>query len=127
MAPDVFGAAGRMEDYWGPPSFAWPDTGLFVAQNMGELYIGALPLLLLDLRRCVGALGAQIRFFTCAAGVALLYALGWYTPVFHVIYELFPALTLSSAGGCGLPDRRARRDPCGLWRAPAVFGARPRL
>ena len=45
--PDVFGAAGRMEDYWGPPSFAWPDTGLFIAQNMGQLYIGAIPLLLL--------------------------------------------------------------------------------
>jgi len=47
VMPDVFGASGRMEDYWGPPSFAWPDTGIFLAQNMGQLYIGAIPLLLL--------------------------------------------------------------------------------
>ncbi|HZC80049.1 MAG TPA: hypothetical protein VE258_19995, partial [Ktedonobacterales bacterium] len=38
VMPDVFGASGRMEDYWGPPSFAWPDTGIFLAQNMGQLY-----------------------------------------------------------------------------------------
>ena len=43
VMPDVFGASGRMEDYWGPPSFAWPDTGIFLAQNMGQLYIGAHP------------------------------------------------------------------------------------
>ena len=59
VMPDVFGASGRMEDYWGPPSFAWPDTGLFIAQNMGELYIGAIPLLLLaDGRRARPAVGA---------------------------------------------------------------------
>jgi hypothetical protein len=45
VMPDVFGALGRMEDYWGPPSYAWPDTGIFLAQNMGQLYIGAIPLL----------------------------------------------------------------------------------
>ena len=43
LAPEVFGASGRMEDYWGPPSFAWQGTGIFLAQNMGQLYIGAIP------------------------------------------------------------------------------------
>ena len=67
--PDVFGAAGRMEDYWGPPSFAWPDTGLFIAQNMGQLYIGAIPLLLLLTAAVRGQLWArEIRFFAVRRG-----------------------------------------------------------
>ena len=95
MAPDLFGAAGRMEDYWGPPSFAWPGTGLFVAQNMGVLYIGALPLIMLGLAAVRGELWRrEIRFFTGAAVVCLLYALGWYTPVFKIAYELVPGVHL---------------------------------
>jgi hypothetical protein len=95
VAPDMFAAAGRMEDYWGPPSFAWRQTGLFVAQNVGVLYLGAVPLLLLALAALRGDLWQrEIRFFTCAAGLALLYALGWYTPVFKVLYELVPGVQL---------------------------------
>jgi hypothetical protein len=95
VAPDMFAAAGRMEDYWGPPSFAWQHTGLFVAQNVGVLYLGALPLLLFALAALRGDLWRrEIRFFTCAAGLALLYALGWYTPVFKVLYELVPGVQL---------------------------------
>ena len=95
LAPDVFGAAGRMEDYWGPPSFAWQDTGLFVAQNMGVLYIRGVA----AAAACMDALRGdlwrrEICFFTCAAGLALLYALGWYTPVFKIIYELVPGIQL---------------------------------
>jgi hypothetical protein len=94
VMPDVFGAAGRMEDYWGPPSFAWPETGLFIAQNMGQLYIGAIPLLLLLTAAVRGQLWApEIRFFTCAAVVALLYALGWYTPVFRGLFTLLPGVS----------------------------------
>jgi hypothetical protein len=95
VMPDVFGASGRMEDYWGPPSFAWPDTGIFLAQNMGQLYIGAIPLLLLLTAAVRGQLWApQIRFFACAAVVALVYALGWYTPVFRILYALLPGVGL---------------------------------
>jgi hypothetical protein len=95
LAPEVFGASGRMEDYWGPPSFAWQGTGIFLAQNMGQLYIGAIPVILLILAALRGRLWApEIRFFTVAAGVALLYALGWYTPVFRVFYELVPGVSL---------------------------------
>jgi hypothetical protein len=95
VAPDVFGAAGRMEDYWGPPSFAWSDTGLFIAQNVGQLYIGAIPLLLILLAALRGDLWARdIRFLTVAALLMLLYALGWYTPVFQVFYTLLPGVSL---------------------------------
>ena len=36
----------------------------------------------------------EVRFFSGAAGLALLYALGWYTPVFKIIYELVPGVQL---------------------------------
>ena len=95
VAPDVFGAAGRMEDYWGPPSFAWRDTGLFIAQNVGQLYIGAIPLLLILLAALRGNLWArEVRFFSIAALLMLLYALGWYTPVFQAFYTLLPGINL---------------------------------
>jgi hypothetical protein len=95
LVPDLFGASGDMKDYWGPPSFAWKDTGLFIAQNVGQLYIGAIPLLLI-----VGALFSgrlwdrQIRFFAVAFAVMLIYALGWYTPIFRVMYAVLPGVNL---------------------------------
>ena len=95
FAPDVFGASGRMEDYWGPPSFAWKETGLYIAQNMGQLYLGAIPALLIligllrgDLRR------PEVHFFTIAAAIFLLYALGWYTPFFRAAYGVLPGVSL---------------------------------
>jgi hypothetical protein len=95
VAPDAFGASGRMEEYWGPPSFAWSGTGLFIAQNVGELYIGAISLLLILLAGVRGQLWArEIRFFTIAAIAMLLYALGWYTPAFQVFYTLLPGISL---------------------------------
>jgi hypothetical protein len=95
VAPDVFGAAGHMGDYWGPPSFVWPDTGLYIAQNVGELYLGALPLLALVLAGLRGQLWArEVRFFSAAGALVLLYALGWYTPAFHLLYKLVPGVDL---------------------------------
>lgn len=95
LFPQLFGAAGAMADYWGPPSFAWQGTDLFIAQNMGLLYIGAVPLLLLTGAALRGELWArEIRFFTCALIFMLLYALGWYTPAFRVMYMLLPGVDL---------------------------------
>jgi len=58
VAPEVFGASGRMEDYWGPPSYAWQGSGIFLAQNMGQLYVGAIPLILLLMAALRGRLWA---------------------------------------------------------------------
>lgn len=93
VSPDIFGAAGG--DFWGPPSWTWRDTGLFTAQNVGVLYVGAIPLLLVATGLLSGQLWArEIRFFTVAILVILLYALGWYTPAFRVMYALFPGVDL---------------------------------
>lgn len=95
IAPDLYGGAGTMEDYWGPPSFAWADTGIFLAQNMGQLYFGAIPLILLLMAAARGRLWApEIRFFSVAFVVVVLYALGWYTPVFRVMFEVLPGVSL---------------------------------
>ena len=43
---DLYGAADPAVDFWGPPSlpwstvFGWP--GLYLAQNVGQVYAGAL-------------------------------------------------------------------------------------
>jgi hypothetical protein len=93
---DLFGAADPAVPFWGPPSFAWGSTDLFLAQNMGQLYLGALPLVaIIGFGLARGLLWARdIRFFTIAAAVAILYGLGWYTPAFRVFYELGPGVTL---------------------------------
>ena len=83
----------------------WPTTGarraspgtirgLFLAQNMGLVYLGAIPLLLIVAGLVRGVLFERpIRFFTIALVVVLLYALGWYTPAFRVMYEVLPGVS----------------------------------
>jgi hypothetical protein len=95
LVPHLFGAAGEMAKYWGPPSFTWEGTGLFIAQNMGQLYIGAAPVLLLWSGLVRGALWErEIRFYTVALALVVLYAVGWYTPAFRVFYEVLPGVDL---------------------------------
>ncbi len=93
---DLFATNSPQVGYWGPPSLDWGPTGLILAQNMGELYAGAIPLLaVLGLGLSRGWLWArEIRWFSIALAVALLYALGWYTPVFRALYELLPGVAL---------------------------------
>jgi len=95
IIPHLFGAAGEMEKYWGPPSFTWEGTGLFIAQNMGQLYLGAIPILLLIAGLVRGVLwDREIRFHTVMTIAVTLYALGGFTPVFRVLYELLPGVKL---------------------------------
>lgn len=95
FTPDLFGSSGEMANYWGPPSFTWTGTDLFIAQNVGQLYIGAIPVLLLVLGIATGALWQRdIRFMSCAALVTLIYALGWYTPIFRAMHALLPGVAL---------------------------------
>jgi hypothetical protein len=92
--PDLFAASTTT--YWGPPSGAWEQTGLIFAQNMGQLYDGALPLVaLIGLGLIHGKLWSrEIRFFSVSLSIVMLYALGWYTPVFHLIFDAIPGVAL---------------------------------
>ncbi|HEY7662230.1 MAG TPA: hypothetical protein VH934_03795 [Xanthobacteraceae bacterium] len=97
---DLYGAMDPKVEYWAPesPSWAaaWGPSGLELSQNMGLLYAGALTLVAVVAFGLIrgAAWAREIRFFTVAAALVLLYALGAYTPAFRVMYELLPAVSL---------------------------------
>ncbi|MEJ1761065.1 hypothetical protein SMA67_26350, partial [Escherichia coli] len=41
-----------------------------------------------------GRLGSEARFLVCALGAMLVYALGWYTPAFPVLFRWLPGMDL---------------------------------
>ncbi|MEQ1673175.1 MAG: hypothetical protein ABL893_20180, partial [Hyphomicrobium sp.] len=95
LAPDVFGASGRGAEYWGPPSGRWKDTGLYLAQNMGQMYLGAMTAVLLLWGAVTGLYWRKgARLYAAALVFSLIYALGWYTPVFQVFHSLIPGVDL---------------------------------
>ncbi len=97
---DMFGASDPYIEFWGAPSFAWKavfgEVNLFTAQNVGQVYAGALVVVtVLSFGLVRGFLWArEIRFFTIATVLLVLYALGWYTPAFGVMYELLPGVSM---------------------------------
>jgi hypothetical protein len=96
---DLFGAMDPKVNFWGAGGFAWNErfgmADLFLAQNMSLLYSGALAAVMLVTGVTRGALWArEIRFFAIAALLVAFYMFGWYTPVFHVMYELMPGVKL---------------------------------
>lgn len=94
FAPDVFGSSGNMGEYWGPPSGRWP-VGLFIAQNMGQMYLGALPALLIVWGAASGVLWrSDIRLFSIALIIMIIYGLGWYTPGFKLMHWALPGVDL---------------------------------
>ena len=90
---DLYGSSGPQAEVWGPPSFVWNWTGIFLAQNMFVMYCGALPILLI-LTRVTALWRRDIRPFTIAMLFLLTYALGWYTPLFALYYKLMPGVAL---------------------------------
>ncbi len=95
FSADVFGASGRMAEYWGPPSGRWSGLDLFIAQNMGVMYAGALPIALIVTGAVSGILWRrQVLLFTIALLITALYALGWYTPAFKLMHSLLPGVDL---------------------------------
>ncbi len=94
LVANLYGAAGPLENFWGPPSPAWEarfgPLQLYLARNMSQLYLGLLPMLLL---LCVGLVrGALLRreivAMSVAAMLVLVYALGRYTPGFSLLFHL---------------------------------------
>jgi hypothetical protein len=97
---DLFGAADPNVDFWGPPSPAWSanigPSGIALAQNMGEIYCGIIAVVLMlgsGIARGL-AWSRDIRFFSVALVLTLLYALGWYTPAFRLMYDALPGVEL---------------------------------
>lgn len=82
--------------YWGPASSDWRADWLAISENMGQLYIGALPVFLIVAVGIIrgGLWSKEIRFFGLAALFLLIYALGWYTPFFRLFYDYLPGVDL---------------------------------
>jgi hypothetical protein len=97
---DLYGAMDPTIEYWAPESptwdAAWGSPGLYLSQNMGLVYAGGLTVVaLISLGLVRGGVWArEIRFFTVAATLVLLYALGAYTPAFRLMFDLLPAVAL---------------------------------
>ncbi len=97
---DLFGAMNPDVEYWAPESgiwdAAWGWPGLYLSQNMPLLYAGTLAFAAVVSFGFIRGLAwaCEIRFFTIAAALLLLYALGGYTLVFHLMYDLLPAVAL---------------------------------
>src|SRR5262249_31715906 len=92
---DLFGAMDPKVDFWGAGGWAWNERfgmqDLFLAQNMGLLYSGALAAVMLVIGVSRGALWSrEIRFVSIAGLLTAFFMFGWYTPVFRVMYELMP-------------------------------------
>jgi hypothetical protein len=93
---DLFGQGDQKVDFWGPPSRAFGVTDVYLAQNMGAIYAGAIPLFAL-LAHGIGRgrlLLPGLRYQTAALVFFVLYAIGWYTPAFHLFYDLLPGVAL---------------------------------
>ena len=88
--PDYFGTLHQADLYWGPGAFAWGDYANQTDRAQTYLYAGAIPALLCLYHGIAGRrLGAgAIRFYVIVFAVAVLYALGHYTPVFRALYEI---------------------------------------
>ena len=136
ISADMFGTAGPMAKYWGPPTpEVWHDM-LALARNMADIYLGALPIILMLVIGVVrGRLfDRQIRFFTIVALLTTLYALGKYTPFFQLAYMLpgadffrrpadatFP-LGAAIALMAGYFLHRHLDDDQNLYKSQTVFG-----
>jgi hypothetical protein len=91
---DLFGANDVSVPYWGPGSGGWVSHSGLLAQNMGQIYIGVLPMLALLAFGLVKQRlwREEIRFFTIALGFSVIYAMGAYTPIFRILYEIMPGV-----------------------------------
>ena len=93
---DLFGAKDPKVEFWGPylnPNWV---KDLALSQNMAQVYMGALPMLLLiapGLTR--GWLWDKaVRPLTLLFLFMVLYALGRYTPFFEATYDYLPGVKM---------------------------------
>ncbi len=93
---DLFGAKDPKVEFWGPylnPNWV---KDLALSQNMAQVYMGALPMLLLiapGLTR--GWLWDKaVRPLTLLFLFMVLYALGRYTPLFEAAYDYMPGVKM---------------------------------
>jgi hypothetical protein len=92
---DVFGSLRTTFDDWGPSVLTLPE-GTWTDRSIQYLFFGTVPMIFIVWYGLLRAhlLKADIRFFTCGFLLAVIYALGWYTPAFDIIFDWVPGVSL---------------------------------
>lgn len=93
LIPNVFGSVSSHTTYWGPGSTQWQPQ-LAVDRTIVQLYVGMLPIVLvlwLGLLRG-GLLRGEGRLLLGLGAFLVIYTLGSYTPVFHLLFDYVPGV-----------------------------------
>jgi hypothetical protein len=95
LAPNVFGSLSHAYDYWGP-GYETMSEADWTDRAVNYLFFGTLPALLILWHGLAGGrlLARDMRFTMLVTAAAVLYALGRYTPVFGLIFDLMPGVAL---------------------------------
>jgi hypothetical protein len=92
---NVFGSLRWTYDYWGPDWHSLAE-GTWTDRATNYLFVGTVPALFLVWHGIAGGrlFAREFRFFLVLGILALLYALGRYTPGFEVIFDHMPGVNL---------------------------------
>ncbi|SEC07820.1 hypothetical protein SAMN05444161_0460 [Rhizobiales bacterium GAS191] len=92
---NVFGTLDNSVDYWGPGPMTVAD-GSWTDRSVNYVFAGTLPAVLLLWHGLAGRRAAArgSRFFVIVAAIAVIYALGRFTPLFEPIFDLMPGVAL---------------------------------
>lgn len=92
---NVFGSLRLTYDYWGPDWHSLAE-GTWTDRATNYLFIGTIPALLLIWHGIAGGrlFAREFRFFLAVGALALLYALGRYTPGFELVFDYIPGVNL---------------------------------
>jgi hypothetical protein len=92
---NVFGSLRLTYDYWGPDWNTLAE-GTWTDRATNYLFAGTLPALLLVWHGIAGGrlFAREFRFVLVVGAVALVYALGRYTPGFTLVFDYFPGVAL---------------------------------
>jgi Bacterial membrane protein YfhO len=92
---NVFGSLRWTYDYWGP-GFDTVAEGTWTDRAINYLFAGTVPALLILWHGIAGRrlFAREFRFFLIVGVLAVLYALGRYTPVFELIFDYLPGINL---------------------------------
>jgi hypothetical protein len=92
---NVFGSLRWTYDYWGP-GFDTVAEGTWTDRAINYLFAGTVPALLVLWHGIAGRrlFAREFRFFLIFGVLAVLYALGRYTPVFEFIFDYLPGINL---------------------------------
>jgi hypothetical protein len=92
---NIFGSLRAANDYWGPDWHSLVE-GTWTDRATNYLFAGTVPALLILWHGIAGArlFAREFRFFFVVGLITLVYSLGRYTPLFSVIFDNLPGISL---------------------------------